>query len=173
MDERMIKTSAESVIRCWSNGCKASDQGKQQRRNLSSAKILEPTKGDKLPAREADALTQIWAIVPLNPNELTPSLTFGVTRPIRCVGNNNGDSERPNHREGRSPFNERNCAFPCASLDSRDREVATSPRWPAHGSEWPMFALLDPTLLRAFGASPSAWLSAETSVGSPSAVPVP
>ena len=126
-----------------------------------------------LGARPAPPRRSTCALVPLNPNELTPArrgrAPRGQARPLRVDAR---PGSRPRRCAGSASWKCR-----CGGMRSccSDSTTLISPATPAAASRWPMLVLTEPISSGVVAArpAPSAPASACTSIGSPSDVPVP
>ena len=112
------------------------------------------------------------ALVPENPNELTPAIRG---RPSRAQGRASSTTRTGSRSQGMCGDGFRKFRCFGNSSCSSDRMTLIRPAIPAAASRWPIFVFTDPISSGRLASrpSPSAAPAAWTSIGSPSDVPVP
>ncbi len=128
--------------------------------------------GPEAAGSDGGSPTTTWALVPLNPNELTPANrpATGLGQGVGSVGTAIAGAVAAMCGLSRRRWR---CGgtMPCRSMST----ALMSPATPAAASVWPRLVFTDPTR----SGSPAsrcphrAALSAPSSIGSPSSVPVP
>eukprot|EP00964_Phaeocystis_antarctica_P021518 scaffold11943_cov87-Phaeocystis_antarctica.AAC.2 len=139
-------------------------QGKARRRKRSAA--LPPTANAAAPP--GALCSTACTIVPLYPNEDTPPIRSPRGSGARLVGRAHAT---PHSAAPKREFNCRSCALGGATPWDSPLTSTSRPAKPAADSACPLLALMLPAASPA--ADPNAPAHAPTSIGSPSAVPVP
>ena len=112
--------------------------------------------------------TIAWELVPLNPKELTDATACSPTNGIIAVGTVAGIAS-----SGTRGFSFLKCKLPGTALCCSERITFIRPAAPAAASRWPILVLTEPNIRGRVRPSLRTAAKDWTSIGSPSAVPVP